>query len=95
MLVTGTFPGTNTQISSKEHVEKSRDLVRDIETKALPNDHVPSCSKPFVQGFFNHLSGLQQETCLDENTFLSLYRLIIIEIFLTGVCCNLHHFCLG
>ena len=72
-LVTGAFPGTDTQISSEEHVEKSRYLVRDVESKALPNHNVPGGSKSFVQGFFNHLSGLQQKTCLDENTFLSLY----------------------
>ena len=73
-LVTGTFPGTNTQISSKEHVEKSRDLIRDIESKALPDDNVPGGSKPFVQGFFNHLSGLKQQTdfVFHQNIFLSL-----------------------
>ena len=58
-LVTGTFPGTNTQISSKKHVEQSWDLVRDVKTETFADDNVPGSAKSLVKTFFDHLSGLE------------------------------------
>merc|ERR1712130_252111 len=64
----GTFPRTDSQISSKEHVEKPRNLVADVKSEAFSNNHMPGCSKSFIQSFLDHLGS----------------RLIVIDVFFTG-----------
>ena len=58
-LVARTFPGTDSEVPSKEHAEDSGYFLADVEPEPFPHHNMPGGPDPGVKRILDHLSCLE------------------------------------